>query len=567
MTENPLDPKSILKGQTTEDILARMKTSTPGVTTSSQTQQMMQAESFMIGPDDYSTLDEQQATDNLTKQVAHQFDVLARRGYKYPKQGDVGFIQKHMVKDLRSAGIKDLRQLGYKEADVITEEKLIKKGDKYYRQVMPDNRYSGSTSLQEVDATDIVEESRPLGMGGYETVYKGKIKTGSNRVLINKETGEQVVQGKYGGVLGYGTDTDDPRKGLRWGNTTSVEGMADYMIAFDENDQAILFPKYADTATDLTGPMMVASIAMMGMGIPANIGTSLGLSDKAAVAAGNFLVEGTMSELAGGDFFKGGLSGAIKPYVGEYLDANLGKSIAESFGFSPDGTFSRIAGKAISRGAMGGIDALIFGGDIKDAIIKNAIAGGAEGLTVSAFENLIDPEDISLITDNTNLSYDDVMGLTSLSVRNGIFSVTQGRDFFDTFKETLLIHGVPTVIGNSIDSKFKARFADRPESYDLFKNTVLKLSSAYTGATLRGRPLTAEELKNIIVEQPIQQIFRKKIADPVKQTIQQQAINPLKEQAENLFKKKKETRKSFFKEGDLKITSVEDIYSNKRGDE
>ena len=103
-----------------------------------------------------------------------------------------------------------------------------------------------------------------------------------------------------------------------------------------------------------------------------------------------------------------------------------------------------------------------------------------------------------------------------------------------------MIHGVPTVIGNSKDSKFKARFADRPESYDLFKNTVLKLSSAYTGATLRGRPLTAEELKNIIVEQPIQQIFRKKVADPVKQTIQQQAINPLKKQAENLFKRKKE---------------------------
>ena len=546
MTENPLDPKSILKGQTTEDILARMKSSTPRFNTSSQTQQMIQAESFMIGPDDYSMFDDQQATDNLTKQVAHQFDLLGKRGYKYPKQGDVGFIQKHMVKDLVGAGIKDLRQLGYKESDVITERTLIKKGDKYYIKEPTGEFYAQAMQykLKEVNPTDVreIEVSKSIGFGQTSTrkVLKGKVKTGSNRVLINKETGEQVVQGKYGGVLGDGTDTDDPRKGLRWGNTTSVEGMADYMIAFDENDQAILFPKYADTSTDLTGPMMVASVAMMGMGIPANIGTSLGLSGKAAVAAGNFLVEGTMSELAGGDFFKGGLSGAIKPLVGEYLDANLGKSIAESFGLSPDGTFSRIAGKAISRGAMGGIDALIFGGDVKDAIIKNAIAGGAEGLTVSAFENLIDPEDISLITDNTNLSYDDVMGLTSLSVRNGVFSVTQGGDFFDTFKETLLIHGVPTVIGNSIDSKFKARFADRPESYDLFKNTVLKLSSAYTGATLRGRPLTAEELKNIIVEQPIQQIFRKKVADPVKQTIQQQAINPLKEQAENLFKRKKE---------------------------
>ena len=546
MAENRLDPKSILKGQTTEDILARMKSSTPRFNTSSQTQQMIQAESFMIGPDDYSMFDDQQATDNLTKQVAHQFDLLGKRGYKYPKQGDVGFIQKHMVKDLVGAGIKDLRQLGYKESDVITERTLIKKGDKYYIKEPTGEFYAQAMQykLKEVNPTDVreIEVSKSIGFGQTSTrkVLKGKVKTGSNRVLINKETGEQVVQGKYGGVLGYGTDTDDPRKGLRWGNTTSVEGMADYMIAFDENDQAILFPKYADTSTDLTGPMMVASVAMMGMGIPANIGTSLGLSGKAAVAAGNFLVEGTMSELAGGDFFKGGLSGAIKPLVGEYLDANLGKSIAESFGLSPDGTFSRIAGKAISRGAMGGIDALIFGGDVKDAIIKNAIAGGAEGLTVSAFENLIDPEDISLITDNTNLSYDDVMGLTSLSVRNGVFSVTQGGDFFDTFKETLLIHGVPTVIGNSIDSKFKARFADRPESYDLFKNTVLKLSSAYTGATLRGRPLTAEELKNIIVEQPIQQIFRKKVADPVKQTIQQQAINPLKEQAENLFKRKKE---------------------------
>ena len=555
MTINPLDPKSILKGQTTEDILARMKTPTTGVTntgatTSSQTNQMMKAESFMIGPDDYSTLDEQQATDNLTKQVAHQFDVLARRGYKYPKQGDVGFIQKHMVKDLRSAGIKDLRQLGYKEADVISEVKLIKKGDKYYRKVPTGETIAQAAQyrLEEINPTDVreVKESTPLGYGMYDTTTSlyGKGKTGITRTLINKETGEQVVQGKYGGILGssgaVASERDDPKKGLRWGNTTSVDGMADYMIAFDDNDQAILFPQYADTKTNLTGPMMIASAVMMSMGVPANIGASLGLSGKAAVAAGNFLVEGTISEISGGDFFKGGLSAAIKPVVGEYLDLNLGNSIAKSFGMSPDGTFSKIAGKAISRGAMGGLDALIFGGDVKDAVIKNAVAGGAEGLTVSSFENLIAPEDISLITESTNLSYDDVMGLTSLSVRNGIFSITQGGDFFDTFKETLIVHGVPTSIGNSIDSNFKSKFADNPESYQLFKNTVLKLSSAYTGATLKGRSLTAEELKNIIIEQPIQQIFRKKVVDPVKQTIQEEAFNPLKEQARNLFKKKKE---------------------------
>ena len=214
---------------------------------------------------------------NLYNQIVNQNKDIEYRG----KQGDKKFIFKHMAKDLSNAGIKDLKQLGYKDIEQPkVESELIKKGDKYY---IPksSNVHSGHVNsakkpkLIEVFPEDVKTiEGPPLGLGIKETKVFGLIPQAPKRVLINKDTGEQVVQGKYGGDLnqqqdttqpiGYGlrskakplTDLEswemanDPRRGLRWGNTTSVDGMANYMISFDEKGQAVVFPQYADTGNE-----------------------------------------------------------------------------------------------------------------------------------------------------------------------------------------------------------------------------------------------------------------------------------------------------------------------------
>jgi hypothetical protein len=83
-------------------------------------------------------------------------------------------------------------------------------------------------------------------------VTTAKMKVGATTTLVNKETGEKVVQGKYGGNL-----TEYQKgQGFRWGNTTSVEGMADYMISFDDKGQPLVYPRYEDTTSGFVAPLL-----------------------------------------------------------------------------------------------------------------------------------------------------------------------------------------------------------------------------------------------------------------------------------------------------------------------
>ena len=219
---------------------------------------------------------------NLYNQIVNQNEAIVsqNKDMRYTgKQSDKKFIFKRMAKDLSNAGIKDLKQLGYKDIEQPkVKSELIKKGDKYYikpKSVSSHLTPAKKSKLIEVSPEDVKTiEVQPLGLGIKETKIVGLIPQAPKRVLINKDTGEQVVQGKYGGdlnqqqdttqPLGYGARTkakqntdlelwemaNDPRRGLRWGNTTSVEGMANYMISFDEKGQAVVFPQYVDTTNE-----------------------------------------------------------------------------------------------------------------------------------------------------------------------------------------------------------------------------------------------------------------------------------------------------------------------------
>jgi len=214
-----------------------------------------------------------------------------------------------MADSLAQAGIKDLRQLGYKDVEQPkVSAELIKKGDKYY--LKPEkvsnhlDRSREKSKLIEVSPEDVKTTSRSLGMGGKETKIVGLVPQAPKRILINKDTGEQVVQGKYGGELGYEQDTtraigygmrskakartnieainaaNDPRKGVRWGNTTQTEGMTNFMIRFDENDNALIYPEYSDTSTEnlnmFAASVLAGAAATYGPGIMSKVSSKIG---------------------------------------------------------------------------------------------------------------------------------------------------------------------------------------------------------------------------------------------------------------------------------------------------
>ena len=222
---------------------------------------------YTMTKDEYSKLDQAGAQDHIYNQILNQNNVfLAEQGVNYQgKQSDKEFIFRHMAKDLAAAGIKDLRQLGSEETPIIQNVKLTKKGDKYYRTVKDESKPLGmggyGTKQVEVDPADLISEPETkqvtkslnyAGMTKEVPVTTAKVKVGATTTLVNKETGEKVVQGKYGGNL-----TEYQKgQGFRWGNTTSVEGMADYMISFDDKGQPLVYPRYEDTTSGFVAPLL-----------------------------------------------------------------------------------------------------------------------------------------------------------------------------------------------------------------------------------------------------------------------------------------------------------------------
>ena len=221
---------------------------------------------YTMTKDEYSKLDQAGAQDHIYNQILNQNNVfLADQGVNYQgKQSDKEFIFRHMAKDLAAAGIKDLRQLGSEETPIIENVKLTKKGDKYYRTVEDKSKPLGmggyGTKQVEVDPADLLSEPETkqvtkslnyAGMTKEVPVTTAKMKVGATTTLVNKETGEKVVQGKYGGNL-----TERKGQGFRWGNTTRVEGMADYMISFDDKGQPLIYPRYQDTTSGFIAPLL-----------------------------------------------------------------------------------------------------------------------------------------------------------------------------------------------------------------------------------------------------------------------------------------------------------------------
>ena len=390
----------------------QVSTSKGSTQTSKDSTQML---SYVSGPENYQDLDIEGAENNIYSQLQNQNNFLKTQGYNYPHQKDLTFIHKHMAKDLANAGIKDIRQLGYKEEDVIRETALVKKGDKYYIS-KPTGEFKAQAmqyELQEVDPTDIKESVKktPIGYGQYstKTTYTGKAKVGTTRTLINKDTGEKVVQGKYHGNLGYGKESDDPREGLRWGNTTSVEGMADYMIAFDANDQAIIYPKYEDTKSGFVAPLLTAAAiatTFVAPGVGASIGKAVGLSGKVATTFGNAMVGGTLSKAGGGDFFKGALLASIPSVVSEIVPTSTIDNISKTTNISTK-TITSGFEKSVSHGLRNIVEGKSFTDGIDQILLSEGIQGEVVPKIKSFVDNKFTPDVVDSIKNQTFTAAED----------------------------------------------------------------------------------------------------------------------------------------------------------------
>ena len=273
------------------------------------------------------------------------------------------------------------------------------------------------TKLIPMESSDIHSDVKtrtvrtPTGHGTYstKTYTSAKAKVGTTRTLINKDTGEKVVQGKYSGNLGYGKESDDPREGLRWGNTTSVEGMADYMIAFDANDQAIIYPKYEDTKSGFVAPLLTAAAiatTFVAPGAGAAIGKAVGLSGKMAATFGNALVGGTISKASGGDFFKGALLASIPSVVSNIVPTDTINNISQATNISTK-TLTKGFESTVANGFRNMAEGRDFTAGMERILLREGIKGEVVPKIKSFVDNKFTPDVVDNIRNQTFTAAED----------------------------------------------------------------------------------------------------------------------------------------------------------------
>lgn len=466
--------------------------------TREQTNKSMELLSFTSGPDDYANFTTEQAQENIFNQLMHQSRAMEQRGFRYPNKQDLNLLYTNMSKDLSNSGIKDIRQLSIDEIenDPISVNVRYGKGNKLYEEYEDHISKKFRLVKKQEDFFDIATGAEKTGQ-----IIAAKKKAPPSYALINKETGEKVIQGKYAG----NASLYDENQGYRWGNTTSVEGMADHMITFGPDGQPVIYPRYQDTTTDLTGIMMVASIATMGLPIAQGIGTAVtGLKGVAAKAVGNVIVNGTLNEIQGKDFFDDVIVSAGVPFVQKGLDIALSNSVygTEFFANNPklDEVFKSTAGGAIKNSFTQGFVAMTRGQDIGEAMTRGAITGGAGGAFQSTFQQFVTEEDLNFITENTNLTTQNVFDVTGFAFSQGIQASLNDEDFFESFKNSLIAGGIGATTANSISNNFSDTFQKYPKTFNQIVNTAGGLAEFYAKAALEDREVTPESLQMFFIQ-------------------------------------------------------------------
>ena len=166
-------------------------------------QQKNPYQSFVSGPEPYADFDVNQSKDNLSKQIKHQIGYMDSRGYKYQHQKDMPFIEEQMALHLSKAGIKDLRQLGYREVESpMSVTNVYKKDGQFYEEYVT-NPYSGTKSFRKVkNQDDIVIDSDAEIIPGQQ--FKAKTRRGTGTEVQRKKKGVwRCDQGEWSVVLPY----------------------------------------------------------------------------------------------------------------------------------------------------------------------------------------------------------------------------------------------------------------------------------------------------------------------------------------------------------------------------
>lgn len=262
-------------------------------------------------------------------------------------QGNVDLDR--MASNLVASGVTDIRQVGKGQAEV-GRQSVMKGPDGFYKTVGSGEEMTTARLTPEEEKQ--VKESN----GVYYVPTLGD-------AIINKTTGERLKSG-------YG----DRTTGNMWSGTYEGKGNTGYGVQFDDKGNPYFYTAPAsssDAKEWLTPLLMAGSFFLPGLtaGLSGSLAGATGLSPAISSALTNGLISGGVNSLAGGDFWKGALTGGLTSFASPYIGQGI-KAL---------GIENPIVNNMAQGAASSGVKAIASGRDVGDAILSGGLSGAAGG--------------------------------------------------------------------------------------------------------------------------------------------------------------------------------------------
>jgi hypothetical protein len=301
--------------------------------------------------------------DNLTQQILAQGTTGQWTGEGL---GSKEANAREMARILDSAGITDIKDFGqFKEktyADVPVQQEMVNMGNDM---AAPTGRYfyPGENGNVYIDPEKISQQQYYDPEVGYTVGYVAKnIQTGERNVYGNKNT-KQAISSNYkraGGQIFSGTYAGKDSTG--------------FGVQFGPDGTPYFYTQQGASTGSMGEVMPIISLGLtfFAPGIGTAIGTALGATGTAAAVLGSAIVQGTLSELSGGDFLDGAIKGAVTAGVAPAVANTVGSAVADVMA---DSAIKNVIVNAVASSASSAVTAALTGGDVESAALTGALAG------------------------------------------------------------------------------------------------------------------------------------------------------------------------------------------------
>jgi hypothetical protein len=178
----------------------------------------------------------------------------------------------------------------------------------------------------------------------------------------NKETG-QAINPNY-----------DRAGGQIFAGTYKGKDSTGFGVQFGPDGTPYFYTQQGASTSSMGEVMPIISLGLtfFAPGIGTAIGTALGATGTAAAVLGSAIVQGTLSELSGGDFLEGAIKGAVTAGVAPAVANTVGSAVADVMA---DSAIKNVIVNAVASSASSAVTAALTGGDVESAALTGALAG------------------------------------------------------------------------------------------------------------------------------------------------------------------------------------------------